>query len=142
MTTLELHPSLQRTFGFSTTSTYDSYLRLIWYLFFCITYNFFEVGSQTFRKKLLQNFEVAASKFNIDHPLTSMVSKTALPNISKIASKKCIFSKDWWEVWIVGGDRTKTKWPQQWGVFCKSPWKSLRELTLYALQIPPILTLQ
>ena len=36
---------------------------------------FFEVGSQTF--KWLQNFEVAASKFNIDHPLTSIVSKMA-----------------------------------------------------------------
>jgi hypothetical protein len=50
---------------------------------------FFEVGSQTFR-----NFEVAASKFNIDQSLTSMASKTALPYISKMASNQCIYSKD------------------------------------------------
>ena len=44
-------------------------------------------------QKWSQNFKVAASKFNIDHPLTSTTSKTALPNILKIASKNCIFSK-------------------------------------------------
>ena len=57
------------------------------------------------------NFFIA-SKFNIDCPLTSMASKTALPYISKIASNQCICSKDWWEVWIVGRDRTKTKCPK------------------------------
>jgi hypothetical protein len=44
--------------------------------------------------KWLQNLEVAASKFNIDCPLTSMASKTARANILKIASNQCKFSKD------------------------------------------------
>ena len=69
-----------------------------------------------FEMNWLQNFEVAASKFNIDHPLTSMASKTALPYISKIVSNQLICSKDWWKLWIVGRDRKKTKSPQQWGV--------------------------
>ena len=34
------------------------------------------------------------TKLNIDRPLTSMASKTALPYISKIASNQCICSKD------------------------------------------------
>jgi hypothetical protein len=42
----------------------------------------------------LPNFEVAASKFNIDRPLTSMASKTACTNILKMASNQCICSKD------------------------------------------------
>ena len=50
-------------------------------------------------------------------PLISETSKTALPNISKIVSKNCKFSEDWWEIWIVGRDWTKTKCPQQWVVF-------------------------
>ena len=62
-------------------------------------------------QKWLQNFELTVSKFNIDHPLTSMASKTALPYISKIASNQCICSKDWWELWIVSRDRKKTKSP-------------------------------
>ena len=35
--------------------------------------------------------------------------------------KKLHFSKDWCEVWIVGGDHTKTKCPQQeqWGVISR-----------------------
>ena len=74
-------------------------------------------GWQPNFQKWSQNFEVAASKFNIDRPLTSMASKTALQNISKIASNQCICFKDWWELWIVGRDRKKTpKSPQQWGV--------------------------
>ena len=64
----------------------------------------------------LQNFEVAASKFNCNCPLTSMASEMALPYISKIASNQCICSKDWWEVWIVGRYCTETKFSNQWGV--------------------------
>ena len=72
----------------------------------------------------LKIFEMAASYFNREHPLTSRASKTALQNILKVASNQCSFSKDWWEVWIVGRDRTKTKCPKEWGVssgtnFCK-----------------------
>ena len=62
-------------------------------------------------------FEFVATKFNINSHSTSMTSKMALPYISKIASNKCICSKDWWEVSIVGRYRIKTKSPQQWGVF-------------------------
>ena len=57
----------------------------------------------------LKNFEVAASKFNLEHFLTLMASKTALLNILKVASNQCICSKDWWELWIVGRDRKKPK---------------------------------
>ena len=46
----------------------------------------------------LKGFEVAASKFNLKCPLTSMASKTALPNILMVASNQCICSKDWWEL--------------------------------------------
>jgi hypothetical protein len=42
----------------------------------------------------LKNFEVTVSIFNLEHPLTSMASKTALPNILKVASNQCICSKD------------------------------------------------
>ena len=63
----------------------------------------------------LKIFKVAASKFTLKHPLTPMVSKTALP-FWKSPSNRCICSKDWWELWIVGIDRKKTKRPQQWGV--------------------------
>jgi hypothetical protein len=38
--------------------------------------------------------------------LTSMASKTALPNILKITSNCCIFSKDYYDVYIVGGLRS------------------------------------
>jgi hypothetical protein len=37
--------------------------------------------------------EAAASKFNINCPLTSMASKTASPNVLKLASIQCISSK-------------------------------------------------
>ena len=67
--------------------------------------------------EMITKFRGRASKFNIDRPLTSMASETALPYILEIASNQCIYSKDWWEVWIVGRDRTKTKSPQQWGVW-------------------------
>ena len=53
---------------------------------------------------------------NLRPPLSSVTSKTALPNILKIASKNCKFSKDWWEIWIIGRDCTKTK--------CEG-WKSI-----------------
>ena len=52
-------------------------------------------GWQPNSQKWSQHFEVATSKLNIDHPLTSMPSKTAQQNISKIASNECICSKDW-----------------------------------------------
>ena len=86
---------------------------------------FYEVSSYQFIiiykpnfQKWLQNFEVAEnSKFNIDRPLTSMASKTALPYISKLASSQLhLFQR------LMGGmncryrDRTKTKCPKQWGV--------------------------
>ena len=67
----------------------------------------------------LKIFKVAASKFTLKHPLTPMVSKTALP-FWKSPSNRCICSKDWWELWIVGIDRKKTKRPQQWGVGIKA----------------------
>ena len=54
----------------------------------------------------------------IQHQL-SMTSKTTLPYVSKIASNQCICSKFWWELWIVGRDRKKSKSPQQWGVALK-----------------------
>ena len=66
-------------------------------------------GWQPNFQKWLQNFKVAASKFNINCSLTSMASKMAFPYISKIASNQCICSKDWWEVWIVGKDCTKNQ---------------------------------
>jgi len=73
---------------------------------------------EQFCKRLIN--VVKASKFNIDRPLTSMVSKTALPNILEIVPKNCIFSKDWWEVWIGKiALRTKTKCPQQCGVISR-----------------------
>ena len=53
---------------------------------------FFEVGRQTFLS-FLNNFEVAASKFNLECPLTSMASKTSLSNILKEASNQCILPK-------------------------------------------------
>ena len=60
-------------------------------------------GLQPNFQKRLQNFEVLTSKFNIERPLTSMTSKTALPNIFKIASNCCIFFKEWrincWGAW-------------------------------------------
>ena len=49
--------------------------------------------------------------------LISMASKTVCANILKIALNQCKFSKDSWEVWIVGRGSTKTKCPQQWGVY-------------------------
>ena len=48
--------------------------------------------------RLAAVFSELAKKINLKHPLTSMVSKMALPNILKIASNQCISSKDWWEV--------------------------------------------
>ena len=42
----------------------------------------------------LQNFDFPASKLNLDGPLTSMASKTALTIFLKIASNH---SKYWWE---------------------------------------------
>ena len=73
-------------------------------------------GWQPNFQKLLQNFEVVTSKLNIEHPLTSMASKTAGPKFLKIASNQCKYSKYWWEVWILGRGLKKTKCPQQWGV--------------------------
>ena len=73
-------------------------------------------------KKWLQNFEVTASKFDIDIPLTSIVSKMATPNILKIDSNQCISSKLLMKGgmnYIIGGNSTKTKYPQQWGVIHK-----------------------
>jgi hypothetical protein len=49
-----------------------------------------------------RNLKIQA-KLNIEHPLTSMASRTALPNILKIAPNCCIFSKDQYDVYIVGG---------------------------------------
>ena len=57
-------------------------------------------GWQSNFQKWLQNFEVAASKYNLGRHLTSMASKTAQANILKIASNQCKSSKYWWEVWI------------------------------------------
>ena len=50
-------------------------------------------------------------------PLTSMASKTEGRSILKITINQCKFSKVYWEIWIIGRDRNKTKCPQQWGVF-------------------------
>ena len=63
----------------------------------------FEVGRQTFRNAMIPNFQVTTSKFKIEHPLTSMASKTALPNIIKMVSNCHIFSKDWYDVYAVRG---------------------------------------
>ena len=78
-------------------------------------------GWQPNFQKWLRNFEVTASKFNIDRPLTSMASKTAHKFFLKIASNQFKFSKYWW-VWILGRGRKKTKRPQQWGVMSKCGW--------------------
>jgi hypothetical protein len=40
-------------------------------------------------RSYLKNFEVAASKFNLEHPLTSMASKTALLNMLKVVGRDC-----------------------------------------------------
>ena len=55
-------------------------------------------------------------KSHLERSLTSMASKTALPNILKIVWNQCISSKDWWKIWIGARDCKKTKLPQQWGV--------------------------
>ena len=68
-------------------------------------------GWQPNFQKWLQNFEVAAGKFNLDRPLTSIASKMAHANILKIASNHSKSSKHWWEVWILGRGRKKTKRP-------------------------------
>ena len=52
------------------------------------------MGGYTGYTSYLKHFEVAASKFNLEHPLTSMASKMTLPNILKEASNQCICSKD------------------------------------------------
>ena len=67
----------------------------------CLSYKslpYFFQGWQPNSQKWLQNFEVTASKFNIDCPLTSMTSNTAALNILKLASNHCISSKYWWKV--------------------------------------------
>ena len=72
--------------------------------------------------EMITKFGGCNLKIQHERFLTSMASKMAKPNISKIASILWISSKYWWrEVWIVGGDRTKTKCPQQWGVLSFSP---------------------
>jgi hypothetical protein len=71
-------------------------------------------GWQPNFQKRLPNFEFAASKFNINCPLTSLASKMTHTNILKIFSNQCIYSKDWWELWIVGRDRKKK--PQKFSV--------------------------
>jgi hypothetical protein len=57
---------------------------------------FFEVGSQTLRNdcKILRLQPQNSGLRDLNRPLTSMASKTALPYISKIASNQCICSKD------------------------------------------------
>ena len=60
--------SLLRTFGFSAISTYNSYNHQFILIFF--------------------------SALTVQPPLPLITSKTALPNILKIASKNCKFSKD------------------------------------------------
>ena len=54
------------------------------------------------------------SKFNFERPLNSMTSKTAPPNILKLASNQQISPKD---LYVVSRDQTKTKQPQQPGVY-------------------------
>ena len=80
------------------------------------TYLLFQCWQPNFQK-WLQNFKVAASKFNLDRPLTSMASKMARTNILKIASNHSKSFKYWWEVWVLGRGCKKTKGPQQWGVW-------------------------
>ena len=73
----------------------------------------------------------------LERLLTSMVSKTALPNILTIASNQSISSKDLYEVRIVSRDRTKTKRPQELGVINSS----LFTLSKGQLNYVPILSL-
>ena len=44
--------------------------------------------------EIITKFQGCSFKIQPYRPLTSMASKTALPNISKIASNRCISSKD------------------------------------------------
>ena len=75
-------------------------------------------------QRLAADFSDLPKKFwgwnlKIQHHLTSITSKTVRHNILKIASNQCISSnKDWWQVWIIGRDRTKTKCPQQCSEGC------------------------
>ena len=59
--------------------------------------------------EMITKFWGCSLKIQLDCPLTSRASKTALPYISKIASNQCICSKDWWELWIVVRNRKKKK---------------------------------
>ena len=64
--------------------------------------------SQTVPKFWLIDF-IALDLFDFGNDIEcslTLTSKMATPNILKIASNQCIFSKYWWEVWILGGDRT------------------------------------
>ena len=54
------------------------------------------------------------SALTVQPPLTLITSKTALPIENNV--KPMHFSKDWWEVWIVGRYCTKSKCPQDWEV--------------------------
>ena len=80
--------------------------------------HWFEGVFKTFGRAVFEAIEVKGlsemiTKFNIDGPLTSMTSKTAESKFLKIASNQCKSSKYWWEVWILGRGRKKTKCPQQ-----------------------------
>ena len=61
---------------------------------------------EIYQSQIYKNFGTVC---HTDRPLTLMASKTALPNILKIASNLC-------GVWMVGRDQPKTKRPQQAGV--------------------------
>ena len=72
----------------------------------------------------------------IQHWSSSMASKMALSYISKIASNQFICSKDWWKVWIVGRDHTKTKCPMQWGVLGEKKWTTILFEKFISIPIP------
>ena len=58
----------------------------------------------------MRNNKKDKSSLSLNNPKNS----PSLYLFKKIASNQCICSKDWWDLWIVGRDITKTKSPKQW----------------------------
>ena len=99
----------------------------------------FNDRSQTFRN----NCEISRSQpqNSTSNILWPQWPQKTLPNILKVASNQCICSKDWWKLWIVDRDRTKTKYPKQWGVTKLMTYSYLSNkrtcpLILFKKQIP------